>query len=70
MNSLVDEVDRLRFELVGAVQVGQDEDLGGVLHGQAGAQRVFAHDLESLQSVLKEDRDTEALVFPILSSIL
>lgn len=56
-NVLVDEVDGLRFELVGAVQVGQDEDLGCVLHGQAGTQCVLAHDLQSLQSVLeKTDR--------------
>lgn len=53
-NLLVDEVDGLRFELVGAVQVGQDEDLGGVFHGQAGTQRVLAHDLQSLQSILEK----------------
>lgn len=51
-NSLVDEVHSLRFELVGAVQVGEDEDLCGVLHGQARAQRVLAHHLQPLQSVL------------------
>ncbi len=54
VNSLVDEVDGLCFELVGAVQVGQDEDLSSVFHGQTGAQRVLAHDLQSLQSILKE----------------
>lgn len=53
-NLLVDEVDGLRFELVGAVQVGQDEDLGGVFHRQAGAQRVLTHDLQSFQSVLEK----------------
>lgn len=51
-NLLVDEVDGLRFELVGAVQVSQDEDLGGIFHRQAGTQRVLTHDLQSLQSVL------------------
>lgn len=53
-NLLVDEVDGLRFELVGAVQVGQDEDLSGVFHRQAGTQRVLTHDLQSLQSVLEK----------------
>lgn len=52
-NLLVDEVDSLRFELVGAVQVGQNEDLGGIFHRQAGTQRVLTHDLQSLQSVLE-----------------
>lgn len=54
MNSLVDEVNSLRFELVGTVQVSQDEDLGSVFHRQAGAESVLAHDLQSLQSILKE----------------
>lgn len=51
-NSLVDEVHGLRLELVGAVQVGEDEDLCGVLHAQAHAQSVLAHHLQPLQSVL------------------
>lgn len=51
-NSLVDEVHSLRLELVGAVQVGEDEDLCGVLHTQARAQSVLAHHLQSLQSIL------------------
>ena len=54
VNSLVDEVHGLCFELVGAVQVGQDEDLSRVFHRQAGAQSVLAHDLQSLQSILAE----------------
>lgn len=62
VNSLVNEVDGLRFELVGTVQVGQDEDLGSVFHRQTGAQRVLAHDLQSLQSVLKE-REHNTSVF-------
>lgn len=59
MNSLVDEVDCLRFELVGAVQVGQDEDLGGVLHRQTGAQGVLTHNLQSLQSILSQTGDNK-----------
>lgn len=51
-NSLVDEVHGLRLELVGAVQVGEDEDLCGVLHAQARAQSVLAHHLQPLQSIL------------------
>lgn len=54
VDSLVDEVDGLRFELVGTVQVSQNEDLCSVFHRQTGAQCVLAHDLQSLQSVLKE----------------
>lgn len=51
-NSLVDEVHSLRLELVGAVQVGEDEDLCGVLHTQTRAQSVLAHHLQPLQSIL------------------
>lgn len=68
VNSLVDEVDRLRFQLVGAVQVGQDEDLGGVFHRQTSAQSVLTHDLQSLQSILKESGVGGALTY--LSSSL
>lgn len=51
-NLLVNEVDGLRFELVGAVQVSEDQDLSSVFHRQASAQRVLTHDLQSLQSIL------------------
>lgn len=57
VNSLVDEVDGLGFELVGTVQVGQNENLCGVFHRQAGTQGVLTHDLQSLQSILKQRRD-------------
>lgn len=60
LNLLVDEVNSLRFELVGAVQVSQDEDLGSVFHRQAGAESVLAHDLQSLQSILKERHKVRA----------
>lgn len=33
-HSLVDKVDSLGFELIGTVQVSQNQDLGSVLHGQ------------------------------------
>lgn len=51
-NSLVDEVHSLRFELVGTVQVGEDEDLCGILRRQTCAQSVLAHHLQPLQSIL------------------
>lgn len=57
-NSLVNEVDCLSFELVGAVQVGQDEDLGCVLHRQVAAQRVLAHHLQALQRVLQNTKQS------------
>ncbi len=53
-NSLVDEVHSLRLELVGAVQVSEDEDVCGVLHAQTCAQSILAHHLQSLQSILTE----------------
>lgn len=59
LNSLVDEVDCLGFQLVGAMQIGEDEDVGGVLHGQTGAERVLTHDFKSLQGVLQERRALE-----------
>lgn len=51
-NSLVDEVHGLRLELVGAVQVGEDEDLCSVLHTQTRAQSVLAHHLQPFQRIL------------------
>lgn len=56
-NSLVDEVHGLRLELVGTVQVGQDEDLSSVLHRQTGTERILTHDLQSLQCILKPERN-------------
>lgn len=61
LNSLVDEVDCLGFQLVGAMQIGEDEDVGGVLHGQTGAERVLTHDFKSLQGVLEERRARKRL---------
>lgn len=51
-NSLVDEVHGLSLELVGAVQIGEDEDLCGVLHAKTRAQSILAHHLQPLQSIL------------------
>lgn len=63
MDSLVDEVDGLRFELVGAVQVSQDEDLSSIFHRQTGAQSILAHDLQSLQGILLERGATRSIYF-------
>lgn len=41
----IDKIDGLSFELLGAVQVGEDERVGYVLHTQAAAQRLLAHHL-------------------------
>lgn len=68
VNSLVDEVHGLRFQLVGAVQVGQDEDLGGIFHGQTGTQRVFTHDLQPLQGVLNEREHTRSGRQPVFKT--
>lgn len=51
-NSLGDEVYSLRLQLVGAVQVGEDEDLCGVLHAQTCPQGVLARHLKPFQSIL------------------
>lgn len=44
------------------MQIGEDEDVGGVLHGQTGAERVLTHDFKSLQGVLKERRGLQLAV--------
>lgn len=57
MNSLVDEVNSLCFELIGAVQVSQDKDFSSIFHRQAGAQSILTHDFQSFQSILKDKQD-------------
>ena len=46
------KIDGLSFELVGGVEIGQNQNFGRVLRRQICAKRLFAHDFESLQGVL------------------
>ena len=48
----VDEVDGLSFELIGGVEIGQNENFGRILRRQVGAEGLLAHDFESLESIL------------------
>ena len=47
----VDKVDGLSFELVGRMEIGEDEDFGRVFRRQVGAQSFLAHHFESFQGV-------------------
>lgn len=67
VNSLVDEVDGLGFELVGTVQVSQNKNLSSIFHRQTGTQRIFTHDLQSLQSILKKGGQHQCTV-PVFTS--
>lgn len=67
-NSLIDEVHGLRFQLVGTVQVSQDENLSSVFHRQAGAQGILTHDLQSLQSILKTQEQHNVRALPLLNA--
>lgn len=44
-NSLVDEIHGLSFQLICAVEVSQDENFSGILHGQVAAEGIFTHNL-------------------------
>ena len=60
-DSLVDEVEGVRLELLDAVQVGEDEDLGGVLHRQICAQSILTHHLQPVQSILPTTGEQETV---------
>lgn len=44
-NSLVDEIHGLSFQLICAVEVSQDENFSGILHGQVAAEGILTHNL-------------------------
>lgn len=50
--SRVDKFDGLRLELVGRVEVSQDEDISGVLCTQVDTESLLAHHLQPFQRVL------------------
>jgi len=45
----------MRAQLVSAVQVGEDEDLGHVLHGKTTTQRLLTHHLQPIESILQHN---------------
>ena len=49
-----DEVECVGFELFGAVDIGETEDVAGDLHGEVLHQLLLAHRLQPLQLVLQE----------------
>lgn len=59
-NSLVDEIHCLSFQLICAVEVSQDENFCGVLHGEVTAEGILTHDLQTLQGILENTGTTSA----------
>lgn len=56
-NLRVDEVDRLRFQLVGAVKICKYQRLGCCFHRKIHTQRFFTHHFELLKSVLSKGEE-------------
>lgn len=52
-DSRVDKLYRLRLQLVGAMQIGQNQRLGGRVDRQADAERLLAHHFQLLEGVLR-----------------
>lgn len=49
----VDEVNGVGFQLVGTVQISQDQDFADIVYGQVGTQGLLTHYLQPFQGILQ-----------------